>query len=240
MTRLFAILLPALVLVGCSNSNKFTEHFQKPAWFDSVEAPTLGNSADVDKLWQSEARCCEDEQKLLKNNRIFYKACYNGIADHFDDEALVVKCLWLMDIGAEKQQAADLTRFLVENYSHHKNRVDDCANCMPGDTIARATLNLARIEMREAETQPQAGRRVEAVLDKRGREISYWVKAELYTFLAQRYLDEGLTPERLSRFKAGYAELDKAKEGNEALQRRFSEVQEAYDRIIAAESGAAG
>jgi hypothetical protein len=243
-TRAFIVLL-ALALSGCARPpdveatsrpgapNKFEQTFSRPAWFDSIAAPEVNSSAEVSALWQSEKRCCEDPKTVLKNNRIFYKSCYNAIAAHYDDEELVVKCLWLMDGGAEKGQPEELARFLVTNFGHHRNSVDDCANCMPGDTVARVTLDLARYERAASHSsQQRAIERIENLLDSRGDEISYWVQAEIYEFLGRLYLEAGLTPDRFDRYTRAYAELNRVKEFDESVNRRLGRVESIYKAMM--------
>jgi len=213
----------------------FEETFPRPYWFGLVDAREIRTSAEVSALWQSEKRCCENSATLLRNNRIFYKSCYNAILAHREDEALVVKCLWLMDGGAEKGQREKLARFVVDNFGHHKNSVDDCVNCMPGDTVARVTLDLARYESSASHSAKERSiDRIEDLLDTRADEISYWVQAEIYEFLGQLYLESGLTQERLDRYKRAHAELSRVKESNEPLGRRFDPVEKIYKAMLSA------
>jgi hypothetical protein len=221
-----------LAIAGCGKPNKFEQHFTKPAWFDSLEAPEINTPEEVDALWQSEKRCCEDANTLLKNNRIFYKSCFNAISKNYDNEELVVTCLWLMDVGAESNQRIEISRFLVDNFRHHKNSVNNCANCMPGDTVARVTLDLARYESRTSNSKDQPINRIENLLDSRKDEISYWVQAEIYEFLGETYLEAGINYERLNRFKEAYNKLDKIKNYNEPLERRFAPLVKLYNLIL--------
>jgi len=221
-----------LIIAGCGKPNKFEQNFTKPTWFDSLEAPEINTSEEVDALWHSEKRCCEDANILLKNNRIFYKSCFNAISKHYEDEELVVKCLWLMDVGAESNQRIELSRFLLDNFGHHKNSVNNCANCMPGDTVARVTLDLATYESRTSNSKDQPIKRIENLLDSRRDEISYWVQAEIYKFLGEVYLEAGIDYERLNRFKEAYNRLNKIKDYNEPLERRFPPIVKLYNLIL--------
>lgn len=225
-------LLLFLVIAGCKENNKFEEKFDKPLWFNSIDAPEVNNSDEVSTLWQSEKRCCEDAATLLKNNRVFYKSCYNAISKNYNDEQMVVLCLWLMDSGADSNQRIELSKFLVENFSKHKNRVDNCANCMPGDTVARVTLELANYESRNKESKKVAIERIESLLDSRSDEISYWVQAEIYEFLGDIYLEDGITPERIDRYTKAYNKLNKVKEYNEPLANRFSPIEKRYQLLL--------
>jgi hypothetical protein len=239
-----AVLASALLftaLAGCEASNdppatrapnKFESTFAKPAWFDSIRATELNTEREVTTLWMSQKRCCENAGTLETNNRIFYKSCYNAISAHYEDEKLVVKCLWLMDIASNRDETVRLARFLVDNYSHHKNSVDFCADCMPGDTVGEVTLELARFDSRERNNKQLPISRLEKLLDTREDEISYWVQAEIYEFLGQLYLEDGLTQERLARYQKAYTRLERLKEINEPLKTRFAPLQKHHEAML--------
>ncbi len=227
-TRQILLTIAAVAIAGCSEPNKFEQTFAKPAWFDSVDAPELNTVAQLDALWQSKKHCCGGDEGVLENNRVFYKACYNAITDHYENEEMVVKCLWLMDVGAESKQRVELSRFLIENYPDHKSSVDNCVNCMPGDTIARETLDVAQYESRMSQSKAQPIGRIEALMDSRRNEISYWVQAEIYEFLGKLYLEDGITKARLERFEAAYQRLDRAKDFNDPLKDRFPAVEKMH------------
>lgn len=227
---LFAFL--CLLATGYEKLNPFTKTFAKPSWFNSIDAPVINNIDEASALWQSEQRCCVDPELLLKNNRIFYKSCYNAIANNYNDEQLVVTCLWLMTIGADSKQSIELSRFLLNNFSHHKNRVDNCANCMPADTVARVTLEVAAFDSRFSNSKKTSIDRIERLLDARSDEISYWVQAEIYEFLGDLYLEEGVTQERLERFAKAYTKLNQVKEYNEPLAKRFAPIEKRYQSLL--------
>jgi hypothetical protein len=241
-SRTFCIVWLALASAGCQEATtpavtraptKFEATFFKPAWFDSVRAPELSTAEEVSTLWQSEKRCCGmHDDEVLRNNRIFYKSCFNAISAHYEDEELVVMCLSLMDVAADPTQRTELARFLVDNFAHHKNSVEHCANCMPADRVARTTLDLARYESRESNNKQRPIERIEKLLDTREDEISYWVQAEIYEFLGQLYLESGLTQGQLSRYKNAYVRLDRLKEVNEPLKSRFEPIQKNYDLMM--------
>jgi hypothetical protein len=167
----------------------FRENIIKPDWFNSVEAPIANTSEDVTNVWQSKKRCCESKRVLQDNNREFYKTCYRAIENHFSDEELVVKCLWLMDSGASREQSKKIKRYLVSHFSHHKKNISRCANCAPGDTVARVTLELARMQRSQGSPE-ESIKLIESVLDQRRDEISPWVKTEIYTALARWYAND--------------------------------------------------
>jgi len=72
-----------LTLMGCNERfDEVPETFlDEPAWLASTQAPTLESREDVLTLWQSEKRCCDDDQALFDNAKVLYKACYMAIAN---------------------------------------------------------------------------------------------------------------------------------------------------------------
>lgn len=231
------LILLLIILTGCSEPNKFKTEFTKPKWFASIEAPKVHTPEEVGALWRSKERCCVDANILLNNNRIFYKSCFNAISEHYENEEMVVKCLWLMDAGAESKQRIQLSRFLVENFSHHKNNITECVNCMPGDTVARETLYLARYEKRLRNSNDKSIRLIETLLDNRVDEISYWVQAEIYPFLGKLYLESGITNDRVKRFQEVYKRFNRVKKYNEPLEKRYDSFHKVY-RLVMKESPA--
>lgn len=235
MKYTYVMVIFLLLLSGCSEPNKFEQEISKPDWFDSIDAQKVQNEDEVSALWQSKKRCCVDKHVLLNNNRIFYKSCYEAIANHYDDERLVVKCLWLMDSGADSEQRIQLSRFLVDNFSHHKNSITGCVNCMPADTVARETTSLARYERRLGNRE-NAIDIIETLLDKRVNEISYWVQVETYELLGKMYLERGITTENVARFQEASERLFRAKDYNEPLQKRYGKFDTIYKLIKDEES----
>lgn len=231
-SKIIVLVFIFLSIFGCKEKSKFEKTFDKPIWFESINAPDVNSSDEVSALWQSQKRCCEDAVKLLNNNRIFYKSCYNAVSRNYKNEELVVLCLWLMDSGADSNQSIELSRFLIENFSNHKSRVDNCANCMPGDTVARVTLEFSTYESRMSNSKRVPIERIESLLDSRSDEISYWVQAEIYEFLGDIYLEDGVTAERLGRYTKAYNKLNKVKEYNEPLARRFPPIEKRYQLLL--------
>lgn len=192
----------------------------------------LNSVGELDTLWRGKKRCCVDEDTLLANNREFYKACYEGIVNNAENEELVVKCLWLMDIGADNSQRIDINRFLVENFRDHKNSVDRCGNCSPGDTVARATKDLARMERAEGQTD-QAINLLEDLLDRRGGEVSLWVQTEIYEMLGGLYLKSAVSNERKDRINTAYNRLSAARREDSGVERRFERFEKTYKEVMA-------
>ena len=166
-------------------------------------------------MWQSEKRCCEDKDKVNKNFRIFYKACYNAIVNNPYDDDLIVKCSWLMGFEETKHSNILLDKYVYENYFDHENSIDDCYNCDIADTVARVTSDYAYAL--SPESLSKAIEVLETVIDERGDNISNWIKIDLHNQLAGFYLkQEGVLIEQKERIANALIMLEeKSKTANE-------------------------
>jgi hypothetical protein len=176
---------PKIAVKKLEVSQKFENTFKRPEWFKSTEWVKISNEKEMSKLWQSEKRCCQNKFSLNSNFKIFYKSCYNGILENYNDNELVVKCLWLMGFEKTKEQNSRLKKFIYENYFNHNSRVDNCANCMIGDIVARSTLSLSQYNKRE--NINYSVEILEKIIDKRGHEVSYWIQLDIYSYLIRLY-----------------------------------------------------
>jgi len=230
MKHIVCIIL-IISIVGCSKKNKFESEISKPEWFDSIEAPQIDTFDEADALWRSDKLTSADPDIVLKNSRIVYKSCFNAISEHYEDEELVVLCLGVMDIILVSNNRIQTTKFLVENFGHHKNSVARCA-CLSGDIIARATLRLAKYEGRLINPEEESIRLLENLLDNRVDEISYWIQAEIYEYLGTLYIVTGLDESRLNRMKEVYDRFNRVKASKKSLKRRYDSFEKVYQLIL--------
>ncbi len=231
-----ALLAVVVALAGCDADppaapelpeNRFQRQMEKPDWLDDVDAPRVATADEVSALWRSKKRCCIAERKLRANNREFYKACYLAIGEHFDDEELVVKCLWLMTSGAEGDQRRQIRQYLVDHHFEYRGRTDNCANCAPADTVARVSRSLALDRLAAGRAQ-EASAVIERVLDERLDETSPWVQVELYESLARAYLELEATEARAARLQTAYERLRAMAATDEPVARRMDRFEAAY------------
>ena len=232
MARNLLIISLFAILYACSDGENFESKIPKPAWYNSIDLVELNSVDELDTLWRGKKRCCTDESTLLANNREFYKACYEGIVNNADNEELVVKCLWLMDVGADKDQQIEIDRFLVKNFSDHRNSVERCVNCSPGDTVARVTKDLARMEKSQGQTD-HAISLLEDLLDSRRGEISLWVQTEIYQVLGDMYLSSEVSNERKDRINSAYNRISSARHGDNGVENRFERFEKIYNEVMA-------
>ena len=109
----------------------FVSAAPRPAWWASVQTPyRVDNVGDLLAAWQGFPR---GDDGL--GERQFFKAAYRGIVDHPDDEHVVATAIdllhWVVD---DYPHRLPLAQFGYDRYFHHRQRVDNCANCMVGDT----------------------------------------------------------------------------------------------------------
>jgi tetratricopeptide (TPR) repeat protein len=157
----------------------------RPEWWDRVDTPyRIDTVGDLLAAWQGYPR-----GEL--GARQFFKAAYQGIVDHPDDEHVAATAIMLMDyVATDYPQRLELARYGYERYFHHRSRTDNCANCMPGDTTQSLVLNLGRI-------YTSAGRHDDAVLvcqrliDERRADVSPYKLAETWNQMAWAYWQGG-------------------------------------------------
>jgi hypothetical protein len=186
-----------------TSSSFFESAVPKPSWFESVSAPELNSLEEIYEVWQSYKWVDISKRRFEKNSREFNKACYIAVVEYDHDEEMVVTCLWLMGIGLDRNTVLQIDEYLITHYFNHRRRVDNCANCAPGDTVARVGEELSIIKFQQG-LPVEATSLLERILDERREEISPWVQAELLTTLGRMYLDEDLTEERIQRFENAY------------------------------------
>jgi tetratricopeptide (TPR) repeat protein len=157
----------------------------RPDWWDRMETSyRVENVGDLLAAWQGHPRGEPGERQ-------FFKAAYQGIVDHPDDEHVAATAIMLLDyVARDYPHRLGLARFGYERYFSHRSRTDNCVNCMTGDTTQGLVLNLSRIYM-------SAGRHDEAIavcqrlIDERSAEVSPYKLAETWNQMAWAYWHRG-------------------------------------------------
>ncbi len=163
----------------------FVSAAPRPAWWDEVTTPYLiDNVGDLLSAWQG-------HPSGAAGDRQFFKAAYQGIVDHPDDEHVVATAIDLMFwVERDYPQRLAMARFGYERYFTHRRRTDNCANCMVGDTTQALTQNLSQLMM-------EAGRYDEAIevgrrlIEARGAEVSPYKLAETWDRMAWAHWRKG-------------------------------------------------
>ena len=146
----------------------------------------VDNVGDLLAAWQGFPRGDDG-----RGARHFFKAAYQGIVDHPDDEHVVATAIdllyWVVD---DYPHRLPLAKFGFERHFQHRQRTDNCANCMPGDRTQGLTQNLSRLLM-------AAGRHDEAIavcrrlIEERGADVSPYKLAETWDRIAWAHWEKG-------------------------------------------------
>jgi hypothetical protein len=165
----------------------FVSAAPRPAWWDAVQTPyRVDNLGDLLAAWQGFPRGDGGQ-----GERQFFKAAYQGIVDHPDDEHVVATAIDLLYwVVNDYPHRLPLAQFGYERYFQHRRRTDNCANCMPGDTTQGLAQNLSQLLI-------TAGRPDEAIavcrrlIAERGAEVSPYKLAETWDRIAWAHWDKG-------------------------------------------------
>ena len=199
----------------------FVSAAPRPDWWASVQTPyRVENVGDLLAAWQGFPR--GDGQ----GERQFFKAAYRGIVDHPDDEHLVATAIdllyWVVD---DYPHRLPLAQFGYERYFQHRQRVDNCASCMPGDRTQGLTLNLSRLLM-------AAGRHDEAIaacrrlIEQRGADVSPYKLAEAWERIAWAHWEKGERVRALEVIREAVAKYGATVRGDD-LRRTLTTFQRA-------------
>lgn len=242
MQKLLVLLITVWVLVGCTEtddpdfgeSTEFTRAAVQPDWFAKTKTHPLESWDDVQTLWRSEKHCCGNDFGVKKANREFYKSCYRAIQKKPADPNLEPYCLWLMDVALDYDDSIQLSRYLLKNHSQYQQPINYCANCSPGDLIARVTRDVAIYEANREKKPFEASARLERLLDEQESRISFWVLGEIYESLADMYLQLPSPEEKIPDFRARIDRLELIWPADENQQWRLDNVRKAYSTLLEA------
>ena len=157
----------------------------RPAWWMTVATPYQINTlGDLLATWQGFPRGELGERQ-------FFKAAYQGILDHPDDDHLVATAVMLMDnVASDYPQRLELAQLGYERYLRYRARTDNCANCMVGDTSQALALNLGEryIAAGRFDDAIAVGRRL---VDERAADVSPYKLAETWNQIAWAHWRKG-------------------------------------------------
>jgi tetratricopeptide (TPR) repeat protein len=165
----------------------FASAAPRPTWWDEVATPyRVDNVGDLLAAWQGHRSGDEG-----RGERQFFKAAYQGIVDHPDDEHVVATAIDLMGwVDRDYPHRLPLARFGYERYFAHRRRTDNCANCMPGDTTQGLAQTLSQLLI-EAARYDEAIDICRRLLDARGADVSPYKLAETWDRVAWAYWNKG-------------------------------------------------
>ncbi len=209
---------------------KLASVIQKHVWFDEEPAIAVNTISEVQELWQSKKRCCEEQEILQQNNREFTRACYTAAFKHINNEPLVVKCLSLMSSVAEDFDSRySINSYLIDNYIQHKNDISNCVNCNTGDIITRTAHRLSYHEQSKGNLL-KAIEILENIITVRN-DAALWIQVETLEKLGNLYLENNVTKQQKEFINFRYEQLLNASTNNEAATRRIPNLEKVLDKI---------
>ncbi len=203
--------------LSCKWNDSVCEEFKQiaplPVWWDEVDIGTVGisNYDELIDYWQSEKRCCS-EQEIKFTNRQFFKAMYLEIIAHTDNPDIVVTAINSMDLTYLDYDFHPLTMFALKHYPGYEKPLHACANCKTGDTLASLLIDLRGYMARKNLNQEYIDL-TEGFLQNRGSEMSDYYQAKVYLGLARSYKDSRQASKAialLSSMPQTYAESPKS------------------------------
>ena len=173
-------------------SNDFERITPKPSWWDNVREDnvTITNYDELISYWQSEKRCCSEEE-IKDTNRKFYKTTYLAILNNPDNADIIVNGINMMDlsyIGVNDFTQAQL--YALETFPDYKKPLHNCANCKEGDVVA-SLLEEIGAGMRRKNQQQEFIDLAMKFLEKRGPDMSEYYEAKVFLQTAYAYEDLG-------------------------------------------------
>lgn len=154
----------------------------KPIWWDEVPSSSLSINSlgDLMSLWQSGVNTDESRKR-------FYKLAYQAILNHPDDKFMVPMAAYLMTyVLNDTNQKINILKFWSEKFFYYKQRTDNCANCMPGDTTGEAVRDLAELYIWSKDNDSAIGA-VSRLLKERKNEMSDYNVALAFQTLAHAH-----------------------------------------------------
>ena len=191
----------------------WSKEVPKPHWWKSVTPKQkITNYGELSLWWQN-------QESGEKAQREFFKAIYEAIEQHPEDEQLAVAGMhFLFYLSNSQKVLSQVGQVAIQYHLHHMQRVDNCAgDCRAGDTIISIASSYAPYLAR-SQGSKKAIAMLESVLDARKADTSIYAAAELHVSLinllyqakqtrkARKTLDYALT----AFDKTGYIETLKS------------------------------
>ena len=144
----------------------------KPSWWKSVEPKRdINNYGDLMFWWQGNIQSD-------KANRKLFKAIYEAIAKHPDDDQLTTTGMsFLFYLTNDLNVLYKVGKVAIQYHLNYEQRIDNCSGCGKGDTIASIANRYAPILERKQGPE-KAIAMLEKVIDARGKDMSIYLAAE--------------------------------------------------------------
>lgn len=173
-------------------SNDFERITPKPSWWDNVREDnvTITNYDELISYWQSEKRCCSEEE-IKDTNRQFYKTTYLAILNNPNNPDIVVNGIDMMNLSyIGIKDFTPTLLYALETYPNYNKPLHNCANCKEGDVVASLLEEVGSSMQRNDRHQEFIDLAME-LLEERGHEMSEYYEAKVFLQIAYAYEDLG-------------------------------------------------
>ncbi len=184
---------------------EWKQRVPKPAWWDEVPDSSLRirSLGDLMTVWQSGTN---DEA----SRRRFYKLTYEGIVERPRDEDLAAEGIGLMAYVADADDRLPLLEFAVERFFWYKRRLDNCVNCLAGDSSGEMVRDLATSYISHGR-HTAAIELIQRLVTEREAEVSPYNLALTFETMSRAYWEmndpaaaKAAIQEGLRRFPSGW------------------------------------
>lgn len=156
----------------------WSKEVPKPHWWKfATPKRTIGSYSELLLWWQS-----QDSGK--KAQREFFRAIYEAIEHHPEDEQLTVAGMhFLFYLSDNQKTLSQVGRIAIQYHLNHIGRIDNCAgSCGAADTIVSIASSYAPILAR-TQGSKKAITMLESVMDARKADMSIYADAEAHVAL---------------------------------------------------------
>jgi len=194
----------------------------RPAWWGSVpDLPMkIDSLGDLQVVW--EAHLYETERK-----RQFFKAVYQAIVNHPDDEDLVTLGIQLMG-HVETDYQFRLHRFYLDHFFYFNRRTDNCAsNCKAGELTGEIVRELAYDYIWKGEPQT-AIELIQRLVQEREKDVSAYNLALTFEALSRAYWKMGDAEAAKAAIREGLRRFPKGWQADELRETLSQYEQDAF------------
>ncbi len=199
-----SLMLATLPLSGCSSkSNEISQAFQqscpKPDWWDevSIERVQIDNLDQLSEYWKRKTRSA----------RKFFKAAYQAILDHSDDQDLVVHALkWMPIADYHYPHNTEMLEFAVNRYFFYDRPLANYSG-KKGDMIGGIVQELIR-RYNDSERYDVTVKLVERLLSERRGDVNDHMLELISLTHAEAFHQRGMTEKAIGVLKKAVKEYD--------------------------------
>jgi hypothetical protein len=188
---------PARAGVDHAVVEEFKRSVPLPEWWNQVEPELpIRDFSELQSVWMSGGTMDTDRGKR------FYKSAYKAIDEHPEIPDLVPVGMYLMSVvAADSNTQTALQKFWLDKFYLYRQRVDNCAHCSEGDTIATMVRSYAE---NFVQTDPdQAIALTDRLFKERAADVSDWSQAATLAIRAQALWTKADKPGAIADLEKG-------------------------------------